>query len=123
MYRKAKILLLTYGGLIVVSAVLLGAASQGEYAEANGIFITMMWAIPTGIYLLPTFIAALRDTPNFLFIVLANIFGGWTGIGWLGCLIWAAVDSKKPDPIVVQQIIYQQAPPPPVPPLLQKDPN
>lgn len=123
MNSKAIILLLTYGGLIVVSAVFLGSVSSRPHSAENGILLTFMWAIPTGIYLLPTFIEALRDTADFIFIFLANIFGGWTGIGWLGCLLWAVVDSKKQDPIVVQQIIYQQAPPVPVPVLLPKDPN
>jgi len=67
--------------------------------------------------MLPTFIAALRDAPNFVIITVVNIVVGWTGFAWLGCLIWALLDSKPKDPVVIQQVIYQSNPatPPPLP--------
>jgi len=39
------------------------------------------------IYFLPAIIA--RNSKNATTILLCNIFLGWTGAGWLFCLIWA----------------------------------
>ena len=41
------------------------------------------------IYFLPFFIAIVRDHKNRIAICLLNLFLGWTGLGWLGALIWA----------------------------------
>lgn len=120
MTPKAKFLLLSYGGLFLASAIICSAASlpnDPKLGIANGIFMTCLWAIPFGLYVLPTFIAALRDAPNFVMIAAVNIVVGWTGFAWLGCLIWALLDSKPKDPVIVQQVIYQNGPagPPPLP--------
>lgn len=113
MTTKAKILLYIYGGLFLASIVLCSAPRTSGLA--NGTFMTFLWAIPFGLYMLPTFIAALKDAPNFAIITAVNICVGWTGVVWLGCLIWAVLDSKPKDPVVIQQIIYQSAPPTPPP--------
>jgi hypothetical protein len=41
------------------------------------------------LYLLPTEIAFLRGKSVFS-VAVVNIFGGWTGIGWLVALVMAA---------------------------------
>lgn len=51
--------------------------------------------IGLGIYFLPTIIAAVRQTKSILGIVLLNIFGGWTFIGWIIALVWALVGEAK----------------------------
>ena len=43
------------------------------------------------IYLLPLLIAAAIDHKNRIAIGLLNLFLGWTGLGWLGALIWAVM--------------------------------
>jgi len=45
-------------------------------------------------YFIPTIIAALRNHNNILPIVLLNIFMGWTGAVWFGCLIWSVINSN-----------------------------
>lgn len=42
------------------------------------------------IYLLPTWIAARRESENFWLIFMVNLFLGETGILWVVCLIWAS---------------------------------
>ena len=41
------------------------------------------------IYFLPFFIACIREHKNRAAILLLNLFLGWTGLGWLGVLIWS----------------------------------
>jgi hypothetical protein len=41
------------------------------------------------LYFLPFFIGAARGAGNQLGILIVNVALGWTGIGWLGALVWA----------------------------------
>ena len=43
------------------------------------------------IYFLPLLIATAREHKNRIAILLLNLFLGWTGLGWLGALIWAVM--------------------------------
>jgi len=43
------------------------------------------------IYLLPLLIATAIDHKNRIAIGLLNLFLGWTGLGWLGALIWVVM--------------------------------
>ena len=42
-----------------------------------------------GLYFLPTIVAMRREKVNMLPIALLNLLAGWTGVGWIGALIWA----------------------------------
>ena len=41
-------------------------------------------------YFLPSIVAFARSKPDLLSIFLLNVFLGWTLIGWVVALIWAA---------------------------------
>jgi hypothetical protein len=45
------------------------------------------------LYFLPSFVGHRKRQANS--ISLANFFFGWTVIGWIVCLIWAASPDKK----------------------------
>jgi len=47
------------------------------------------------IHFLPTFVAGSRHVQNFWWILLINIFFGWTLIGWVLILIWALNDTPR----------------------------
>lgn len=47
------------------------------------------------IYFIPTMISLIRKHTYKLYIICINILLGWTGIGWLGCLIWSLIDNKN----------------------------
>ena len=58
----------------------------------------LLWplaVIPTAIYFVPTIIAALKRKRNWLAIFLLNLFLGWTLIGWVVALIWAAMHEER----------------------------
>jgi hypothetical protein len=43
------------------------------------------------IYFIPSFIAFSRRHPQRMWILLLNIFAGWTLLGWVGALVWSFV--------------------------------
>lgn len=47
------------------------------------------------LYFFPGFVAHLRRHRNENAIVLANLFFGWTVVGWIVALIWAATANVK----------------------------
>ena len=47
------------------------------------------------IYLLPTMVAAFRGHNNGLAIAALNIMTGFTGLGWIGALVWSCTDNVK----------------------------
>ena len=49
-----------------------------------------------GIYFLPTIIAAVRGHRQAVAIFLLNLFLGWTLIGWVGALVWSAINERQP---------------------------
>ena len=48
-----------------------------------------------GIHFLPTFVAVVRQQRHAVLIFVLNILFGWTVIGWLVLLIWAAVGEER----------------------------
>lgn len=46
------------------------------------------------IYFIPSIIAVFRDKKQKLVIFIINLFIGWTVVGWLTALIWAALKEK-----------------------------
>ena len=54
--------------------------------------IAVLCLIP---YFLPTIVAVMRSHPSVGGIFVVNFFFGWTYIGWILCLIWAASDSSR----------------------------
>lgn len=53
-----------------------------------GAILILLFAI---LYFLPWIIAGQRDHPNNAAIGLLNLFLGWTLIGWVIALVWAAI--------------------------------
>jgi hypothetical protein len=51
--------------------------------------------VPALIYLAPTIIARFRRHPSFKTVFAFNFLVGWTGIGWLICLLYALSDLDE----------------------------
>jgi hypothetical protein len=51
------------------------------------------------IYLIPAIVACCRKHRNRLAIVIANIFLGWTFLGWVGSLVWACTNNVEGRPM------------------------
>ena len=57
------------------------------------------------IYFIPSIVAMVNDHKNVAGIIILNLLTGWTGIGWVGALIWAVVNAKQPE--VVVHVVYK----------------
>lgn len=65
---------------------------QREAGERSfGVVMGLMLIVGSlATYFLPTFVASRRRHHNANAIFLLNLLLGWTGIGWIAALIWAA---------------------------------
>ena len=79
----------------------------------------ILLAVSFVLYFIPTVVAIERGHHNKLAIFLLNLFAGWSIIGWIAALVWAAT-SVKPS---VERVIYVQSPPPlpPQPPVIEHE--
>jgi hypothetical protein len=59
-------------------------------------FAIIILLLPSlAVYFVPTIIAVVRRVRHSLGIVLLNIFGGWTFVGWVIALVWSILDKKQ----------------------------
>jgi Superinfection immunity protein len=49
----------------------------------------------TAVYFVPTIVAYAGRKRSRVGILLLNLFAGWTGIGWVGAMIWAVVNESE----------------------------
>jgi hypothetical protein len=63
----------------------------------SSIFFFPFFGFGAVMYFLPSIIALARSKRDLLAIFLLNLFLGWSVIGWIVALVWAA----KTDPVVV----------------------
>lgn len=62
-------------------------------------FFGLGFGVPLVFYFLPSIIAAARGKRDTLAIFLLNLFLGWSVIGWIVALVWAA---KHDAPVVAR---------------------
>lgn len=63
------------------------------------IFFFPFFGLGTVLYFLPSIIALARSKRDTLAIFLLNLFLGWSVIGWVVALVWAA---KNDAPVVAR---------------------
>ena len=73
--------------LVFVSAWVESGFKGGGVALALSAFVV--------IYMAPTIVAMLTDAPNFHIWFVGNLFGAWTGIGWVMCLMAIIIDLRN----------------------------
>jgi hypothetical protein len=61
----------------------------------EGIVLLILVVVGFVAYLLPSIIAAYRNHPNSLAILLLNLLAGWTFAGWVGALVWSCIDLSQ----------------------------
>ena len=73
-----------------------------DFRELVGLLPALVVLI---LYLVPTFIAHIRDAEAYGKIFLLNVLLGWTVIGWLAALIWSLRAKpffpRRPFPVVL----------------------
>ena len=63
------------------------------------LFFPLFFGFPLVLYFLPTIIALARGKRDTMAIFLLNLFLGWSVIGWIVALVWAA---KNDYPVMVR---------------------
>lgn len=58
-----------------------------------GILLYVIFLFLLFVYFLPAIIAAMKKKRNMVAIILLNLFLGWTFIGWVVSLVWAAIED------------------------------
>ena len=71
--------------------------NQQENLFIAFIVIAVLFAIC--VYFLPTFIAKMRGHTQTKKIFVTNFLFGWTGVGLIGCVVWACSNFEKEKPI------------------------
>jgi Superinfection immunity protein len=82
-----KMILATVAALMTTTP-----AFAGDGNAASG-FVILAFLI--GSYFFPAIIAGARGHHNTLAIFILNLFLGWTGLGWIGALVWAATAVQQ----------------------------
>jgi len=58
----------------------------------NGLLFLLAISVAVVLYLLPAFVAEWRGHKNTIAIFLLNLLLGWTVLGWVIALVWAATN-------------------------------
>jgi hypothetical protein len=82
--------------MAVSAAIMVGLSLFGGSLPSSGgggDIVKGMFVIGVTIagYFFPSILAKTRGHPNVLAIFLLNLLLGWTGLGWIGALIWAVI--------------------------------
>lgn len=51
--------------------------------------VLLFWLLCLCAYFFPSFIAGVRSKRSMVAIFALNLLLGWTGLGWIGALVWA----------------------------------
>ena len=71
---------------------------QNYKMDSVSVFVFVIFFII--IYFLPSIFASARGHHNSTALMLANLFLGWTFIGWVACLIWAFTNKSDETTII-----------------------
>jgi hypothetical protein len=69
------------------------APKSNNNENATGAFVMLGFLLSA--YFFPTIIAGFRKHHNAAAIFVLNLFLGWTFLGWIGALIWAATAVRS----------------------------
>jgi hypothetical protein len=100
--------------LVVTGVLAVGIVAVGVMASQAGIQADMIPGLllilaAAVIYFLPTLVAGVRGCKAGAGIVIVNIFLGWTFIGWVVALAWAAAGERKLLPVSTDPLLPQMA--------------
>ena len=75
---------------------LMSALFAGYSPDPRWVVLAILVVPP--VYFLPSILAASKGHPHAPTLFLVNILSGWTIVGWLACLVWAASLPGEPKP-------------------------
>ena len=66
-----------------------------ENPATEPIALVLLFFFALGLYFLPSFVAIGRKHHQENAIILLNMLLGWTLLGWIAALVWAATAVRK----------------------------
>jgi hypothetical protein len=60
------------------------------------------------VYFIPSIVAYAREHHNRLAILVLNLFLGWSFLGWVVALVWAATHVQRDDRLARSQVIRRE---------------
>jgi hypothetical protein len=73
---------------------MLAAASTTTTSPLQVVLSLLLLGALIGAYFVPTIVALARHLDNVVQVALLNFFLGWSVIGWIVALIWAAKPAR-----------------------------
>jgi len=102
MSRGFKIVLL----LALVAFLIIGGFAVRGFSTpggADGLDKFLLYFLVAVVYFLPIWVAASRNCKAGAGIAVVDIFLGWTFVGWVVALAWAACGERKPTELPATQ--------------------
>jgi hypothetical protein len=84
--------------MITVGSIPAQAAPEDSATSAVVVLVIVMLALAA--YFLPSIVAAARKHRNTTAIFFLNLLLGWSGIAWIGALIWALTNPYSATVVV-----------------------
>jgi hypothetical protein len=75
----------------------LARMTQTAATAVSNVMIFLFLATGLSLYCMPIIVAVLRRHHRQNAIGLLNLLLGWSGVGWIGAMIWAAIDLEQAD--------------------------
>lgn len=90
-------LLLGFIFLLTISSIACfpSPRSYSDWFNFSPPFFGFTFLFGIALAFLPIIIALVRHSKSIVGIILLNILGGWTGIGWIIALVWAITGESK----------------------------
>lgn len=87
---KRLVEILVFGGVFLIGVLVPALELAKHGVDILAPLYLVFLVIGMGFYLLPTLLAGYRNTQHATWIAVVNLLLGWTILGWVICLGWAA---------------------------------
>lgn len=86
---------LAVSAVLIIMAIGVVLLVNGNPSSAAGIGVLASTLLGLAAYFVPTFVAVKREHRQRLAIIVLNLVGGWTVVGWIVALVWACTESTS----------------------------
>jgi hypothetical protein len=97
----------------LVWLAIIGITFIKSHPTPGDIRMIILVGICAVIYFAPAIVAAMRSHRQTAAIVLLNLFLGWTLVGWVVALVWAAMNGPQSAPGAIVTAGHRDAEPSP----------
>jgi len=72
---------------------------MGSLSLVHWMIFAIILLLMVPLYFVPSIVAVVRDHQQKVAIILVNFFFGWSGLGWLGALLWSILGKSNREAI------------------------